>query len=370
MKKNFINFISGSLILFSTASGFAATDANLYPSNLGGNTYFDSYDNNTKIISGINFSSLSDGTSNTLSTNPFKIKLYLLVKGTTTNPIYVKTIDVANGQKHVTEVQYKDLTVDLKAITGLASGTYRMGIYVDADKNVTESNEDDNFVLFGGDIVYSAPAQAKSDLQIANVTYQVNSTKTVLTNFSVTISNKGVAASTATEMAIRIEDTNTPGEYFEATVDISAIDANSSETIALEDMDISQDFNPQTVYKLTAIIDPNEMVAESNEDNNSKLVSNNMYQGPLAVGLGSDNEQANLFLTTSNQINLHLVNSETVELTILDMRGNIVSTLVNETLPAGNHVFNSSNAVQAGQLYLCKLSTNKYSMVKKMAVLD
>jgi hypothetical protein len=144
-----IIFTTALLIaLFSFGSNAQGVD--IYPSNLPDNTYFGKYDDNTKTISGINFLCLTDGNNSKTRTAAFSVKLYLLVPGTS-EPIFVKTIET-DGQYHMSSREFKDLSVDLTDIPGLSIGTYRLGVYVDSEKEIDESNEDNNAVLFSGDL--------------------------------------------------------------------------------------------------------------------------------------------------------------------------------------------------------------------------
>jgi hypothetical protein len=147
--------LSAALVIFSSFTIMnTIEDADVYPSNLSENTYFTKYDDNTKIISGINFLSLSDGTNSKYVTPAFKVKLYLWYTGAA-QPIYVATYET-EGQYHMGSREFKDKVVDLSKVEGLASGTYRLGIFVDADNEVKEPNEDNNVVLFEGEIKYTA----------------------------------------------------------------------------------------------------------------------------------------------------------------------------------------------------------------------
>jgi hypothetical protein len=144
-----IIFTTALLVIIFACSSMAQ-GVDIYPSNLPDNTYFGKYDDNTKTISGINFLCLTDGTDSKVKTGNFSIKLYLLVPGTS-NPIFVKTIET-DGQYHFSSKEFKDLSIDLSNIQGLPAGTYRLGIYVDSEKEITEPNEGNNAVLFSGEL--------------------------------------------------------------------------------------------------------------------------------------------------------------------------------------------------------------------------
>jgi hypothetical protein len=159
MHSRFAHFL---LIAFLSALPLAAQatkSADVYPSNLDSNMYFDRYDDATKTISGINFLVLADGDNSRDRTPAFTIKLYLLVPGGNV-PIFVGTFE-ADGISHMGSLEYKDESVDLSRVEGLKSGTYRLGVYVDADNSIKEPDEGNNATLFRGEIAYtSGPARA------------------------------------------------------------------------------------------------------------------------------------------------------------------------------------------------------------------
>jgi hypothetical protein len=135
-------------------SSYAQSGANIYPSNLDANLYYDSYDDNTKTIKGVHFEVLTDGNNSNNSTPAFVVKIYLLVQGTQ-NPIFVKTIDFPNGQNELTATDWVT-DVDLSQLTGISDGPYRVGVFVDANDDVNEPDENDNAILFQGSINYTS----------------------------------------------------------------------------------------------------------------------------------------------------------------------------------------------------------------------
>ena len=114
--------------------------------------YFESYDPATKTIKGIYFMVLSDGDNSQDKTPEFKVKLYLIPAGSTSesDAIIVKTYELP-GQYHMGSREYKNVSLNLSALE-LAPGTYRLGVWVNAEKDFTE-DETDNAMLFKGEIV-------------------------------------------------------------------------------------------------------------------------------------------------------------------------------------------------------------------------
>lgn len=132
------------VLLLSGPAAFAQTvkDANLYPTNLEENMYFKGYDAASRTIKGMHFEVLSDGDNSKWVTPAFTVKLYLYQQGK--EPIFFKTFD-EEGIYHMGKKEY-NLDASLADVEAPA-GTYRVGVFVNADKTVKE-NDADNAMLF------------------------------------------------------------------------------------------------------------------------------------------------------------------------------------------------------------------------------
>jgi hypothetical protein len=140
--------------------------ANVYPSNLEENMYFESYVAATKTIKGLYFMVLSDGDNSQDITPEFKVKLYLIPAGSTSESdvIIVKTYELP-GQYHMGSREYKNVTLNLSEFT-IAPGTYRLGIWVNAEKDFAE-DETDNAMLFKGNIIIKEASSSEPAVQPA-----------------------------------------------------------------------------------------------------------------------------------------------------------------------------------------------------------
>ncbi|HRE73960.1 MAG TPA: hypothetical protein PLR45_04680 [Flavobacteriales bacterium] len=133
---------------FSRAKAQKVEDANVYPTNLEENMWWESFDSNTRTFKGVNFMVLSDGNNSEHLISPFNVKLYLYQAGK--DPIFIKTWRIEN-MKHFMSKEYKNLTISFKDID-VPSGTWRLGLFVDADDEVKEDNGD-NAMLFKKDVI-------------------------------------------------------------------------------------------------------------------------------------------------------------------------------------------------------------------------
>lgn len=115
-----------------------AQDANLTLSNF--NTYYNTYNNGSKMITGIELEVGADGTnSNNYISSDFETSLYLLAcdnsgNPTSSTPIIIATYTLTGGTLHqMGTYTWSNQSVDLSQVSGLPDGTYRMGAWVNSD---------------------------------------------------------------------------------------------------------------------------------------------------------------------------------------------------------------------------------------------
>lgn len=331
------------------------------PSNLNSNIYFDSYDDVTKTIKGVKFSVLTDGTNSNNHTGPCTIKLYFLVQGTE-DPIFIKTFNVQDGLKELTATEWGPLDVDLSQLTNIPTGTYRLGIYVDADEQVAEDNENNNAILFDGSIDYTkgTVVAKKPDLVIGDVVYSY--ANKMLTVSSIKITNQGTADAAGSEVEVNVEGGGGSGG---GSTTIDGIKAGETVDVDFGDIDLS--IVPDGItMSLTVSADSKKTIDELDENNNSKLVTNDISQVP--TGLFSQYLSSNQGLRISSQaVELEMPAAATLSIDILDNQGNVVNRLYQGALSQGAHRF--EHQLNAKQLYICRVSTPE-GMVSKKFVLQ
>jgi hypothetical protein len=141
-----------ALMVSSAAFGQTVEDANILLGNLSGSLYWDSYNDNSKIVSNLNFSVYADGTNSDYVTPAFAIKVYLWDGS---NPTFVHTFE-DDGIHHFGGRDYVDEDIDISN-NGLPAGSYRLGVYIDADDDISDSEDDpsDNAYLAPGELDYT-----------------------------------------------------------------------------------------------------------------------------------------------------------------------------------------------------------------------
>jgi len=154
---NKIFTIATAALLTGSAFGQTVEDANILLGNMSGSLYWDSYNNNTKIVDNLNFSVYADGTNSSYVTPAFTIKVYIWDGS---NPTFVHTFNDP-GIYHFGGRDYIDEDIDLTDL-GLPAGSYRLGVYVDADDAIPSSvdDENDNAYLAPNNINYTPGSSA------------------------------------------------------------------------------------------------------------------------------------------------------------------------------------------------------------------
>lgn len=139
-------------LLSGSAFGQTVEDANILLGNMSGSLYWDSYNDNTKMVNDLNFSVYADGTNSDYVTPAFTIKVYIWDGS---NPTFVHTFNDP-GIYHFGGRDYENQDIDLSDLP-LPAGSYRLGVYVDADDDIPSSEDDegDNAYLAPGDINFT-----------------------------------------------------------------------------------------------------------------------------------------------------------------------------------------------------------------------
>ena len=141
-----------------------AQDANVSVSNLTSNCYYAGYDTATHKVTGLNFEVLADGDNSSNIIPDFVVKAYLWATPAEDGqqPIYVATYNVS-GFHQIGSRDFSNLTIDLSQVSDIPDGTYRLGIYVDANDDIPnppDDPSDNTYLLQAGNgnnnIVYKA----------------------------------------------------------------------------------------------------------------------------------------------------------------------------------------------------------------------
>jgi hypothetical protein len=147
-------YLCATLLFAGASAAQTVKPANVYPTNLEENMYYEKFDPATNIVSGIHFLVLSDGDNSQHVTPAFEVSIYLLPEGSTSanDVIIVKTYKL-DGLYHMGSREFKGEKVDLNTVSGLRPGNYRMGVWVNSSRSFQEDTND-NAALFRGTITF------------------------------------------------------------------------------------------------------------------------------------------------------------------------------------------------------------------------
>lgn len=143
-----------------TAIAQSTKPANVYPTNLEENMYFEKYDEATSTVKGIYFLVLSDGDNSRDVTPAFDVSLYLMPEGKSSREdlIMVKTYNL-DGIYHMGSHEFKNENISLAGID-VQPGVYRLGIWVNSNNSFNEDTSD-NAMLFKKSIrISKTPSKA------------------------------------------------------------------------------------------------------------------------------------------------------------------------------------------------------------------
>jgi subtilase family serine protease len=158
--------------------------------------------------------------------------------------------------------------------TNTSPGAYRSWIQLDADTQVTESDETNNV---DGPITVTVTAPPRGpDLTIRSIDVRLYGTTTTTVSYSIRICNDGSQRSSNTQVHVYYNLTRPPvtGQTGDTFTTLTALDAGACITRT-----ISRSGTPLGTYQSYAQVDPLDAVAEAREDNN--------IFGPKAVVVGS-----------------------------------------------------------------------------------
>ncbi|MES2555645.1 MAG: T9SS type A sorting domain-containing protein [Bacteroidota bacterium] len=128
-------------ILAFIASAFSANQAMAqYDLSIGNiDAGFDSYNSSTGVITGIYFDALNNESD---AVGSFEIGIYL-IDASNSDQYLIHTIN-SNGQNGYTAVTYSGINIDINNTNGIPAGDYRLGVSIDDDEDISETDENNN----------------------------------------------------------------------------------------------------------------------------------------------------------------------------------------------------------------------------------
>jgi hypothetical protein len=131
--RKFTTVLCGLLLSLGVIAQSTAP-ANVYPSNLEENMYFDRYDESSFTLKGLHFMILSDGDNSRDKTPAFEVAIYLLPEGSTSREdvIIIHSYKL-DGIFHMGKHEFKNESISLKGVN-VTPGNYRVGIWTNSNR--------------------------------------------------------------------------------------------------------------------------------------------------------------------------------------------------------------------------------------------
>lgn len=86
--------------------------------------------------------------------DPFQVTMYLYDENTE-DVYFIANTELTNGLSGNACISVENWNIDVNDTPGVPAGTYRLGIWVDSDEDITETDEDNNTGLLAGNNNYS-----------------------------------------------------------------------------------------------------------------------------------------------------------------------------------------------------------------------
>ena len=358
MKKLFTTLSLG----LSFMSAFAG-NLDLAPSNLSSNIYFDKYNAQTKTIEGIHFMILENDGSSTLNQVPaFTVNLYLYKSST--EYYFIKTFNV-NDFHEMSARTFGDydngqarIDIDISTLSNVPSNTYKLGVYVDADEQITETNENNNAILFSDngsfDYTKGVVVVDKPDLTILSKTYTYDGNSESLQNIKVNVKNQGALSASSSSIKIEIIEIGGNNATTSSTQSVGVIAPGSTTQVSLNNVDLTQlmGFNTNGTYKMIITVDSGNALDESDENNNTNT-ENPINFSTTGIEFLSENFNIKVPNPVSGEYlnGLSTLNSNIQSVQVYSLTGSLMNV---ENLADG--------------MYLVKINTAKGSVTQKMVV--
>jgi len=258
-----------------------------------------------------------------LPVSSFRVGFYLSANATINTNDYRLTFITATNLAAGASVNLSgSADLDDFSITQLPAGIYYSGALIDYNNALDEINENDNIHVYSGTINWTGPPPTIPDLVIYSGDNAVNTfnynTMTRVCSFQSTVKNvdKGAAGSFRIGWYLSADQMITTADKLLTYTQHSGLAANSTVTLAgAQNLEEICDQLVPGVYYAGAIVDYNNAVAETNDDNN-----NFIWQSPQ-VSWNGCRTPVNVMIEQDLQCGVYAGDSCTVNVTVDDVTG-------------------------------------------------
>lgn len=210
-----------------------------------------------------------------------------------------------------------------------------------------------------------------------NYSYNPPGANGIITDITIDVcNNDNSSASFSFDVAIYLYDPATTNYWILDQTSMNSLSGNSCVTISNWDIDINSTSGipAGSGYRIGIWVDSDTDISESDENNNTGLMSGSFSYSPASSNGIADISVVESFQAAPNpaadvtKFSFHLKESSDVRLDIFNANGQLVKSILNEKLEQGEYVYAFDCGVLSAGIYYYTLSTGKGSVTHKLAV--
>lgn len=187
--------------------------------------------------------------------------------------------------------------------------------------------------------------------------------------------NNGVAAGSF-DVAMYLYDQSTTNYWVIGTTTVNSLSASSCVTISNWDIDINNTSGiPGGTYRLGIWVDSNNDISESDDNNNTGLLSGNINYSPTGIIDHSAGKVTTALgqafpnpASTEVKFHFSLAEAGKTSLKVYDMTGREIKSLVDDQLDAGNYTYGLDVSQMPQGIYLYTLTAGNTVMTRRLTV--
>ncbi len=226
---------------------------------------------------------------------------------------------------------------------------------------------------------FSTVAAAQVDLVVGlNYAYTPPSNcNNQLTGISIDICNNGSSSASSFLVGIYLYDPSSTKYWVLDQVSVTSLSGNACKTISNWNIDMNNYASlpaPGSNYRIGAWVDTANVVSESNENNNTALLSGNVQICGNSTSIKSISKSLTSFEISPNpvtyygKLSFNLLKAEILSAKIYDITGALVVEVFNGKLGIGEQIVNFDIGNLSSGIYIVSINTPTGIVTKKLMI--
>ena len=211
-----------------------------------------------------------------------------------------------------------------------------------------------------------------------NYSYNPPGSNGIITSITVDACNNDNGNAGSFKVAMYLYEQSSGNYWIIGTTTLPGLSGSACITISNWDIDINSTPGiPQGTYRLGVWVDSDDDISETDESNNAGLLSGNINYIPstsAVIDFSQIGEMPEWESPSPNptagitNFSFSIFDNSNVELTVFDVSGKKVATLVSEKLLAGTYTYEMDAALLQTGIYFCTLNAGGYAATQKLVV--